>query len=165
MVGVYVCGKGSGFSQSALVLGLSPLETHPDLLVHPVTQLSASPILFSSVSSCGVGGALKPWGRSQITYRSWRKGRGFTGMNCDKDVSWSVYLNMAVESGPTHTHDGQAAGCLGEWVLQQKRRRPVSSVRRFCQLLGLSRATGRQAAAVRASWVLGGRGPTRLAAK
>lgn len=116
--GRYVCAymvRAGVVSQSALVLGLSPLETHPDLLVYPAIQLSASS---DSFPCCRVGWAAR-WALGGSTYRSWRKGRGFTGMNCDNDVSWSAYLNMTVGSGPTHTHDGQAAGCLGEWVLQQ----------------------------------------------
>lgn len=140
IAGMHVCGKGgSGASQSALVLGLSPLETHPDLLVYPVIQLSAS----SGSFPCGRVECAARWALGGNTYRSWRKGRGFTGMNCDNDVSWPSYLEMAVGGGPTHTHDGQAAGCFGEWVLQQNVRRAVSSLyadSACCS--GLSHATG-----------------------
>lgn len=82
---VYVCDKDGGISQSSLVLGLSPLETHPDLLIYPVTQLSVS---FNSVEYGRVQeGAGAGWVVGENTYRSWRKGRGFTGMNCDYGVS------------------------------------------------------------------------------
>lgn len=87
----------------------------------------------------GQEGVSARWALGESTYRSWRKGRGFTGMNCDNGVSWAGNYNMAVGSGPTDTHDGQAAGCL-RGVAAAKRCRPVSSGRQFCQLPGLSRA-------------------------
>lgn len=107
-------------------------RTQISLFTLSYINLSASSISFP----CGRVEFAARWASGGNTYRSWRKGRGFTGMNCDNDVSWPSYLDMAVGSGPTHTHDGQAAGCLGEWVLQQKRSSCYElSVRRFCLLL------------------------------
>lgn len=62
---VYMCDKDGGISQSALVLGLPPLETHPNLLVYPVTQLSVSSARDNMVA-CRRGPArVGPWAKTR----------------------------------------------------------------------------------------------------
>lgn len=106
------------------------------------------------------------WALGESTYRSWRKGRGFTGMNCDNSVSWAADHNMAVGGGPTDTHDGQAAGC-SRGGAAAKRCRPVSSGRQFCPVAWfVARAPGQAGSSAAGQLNFGSRDPisTRLAA-